>query len=220
MEYKSEFSKLARDLSTEYNQLISSENKLHIEECFRTKHGKSWESKLSETSQLFNSLVDFLQVASLLASLESAMELINKYYIAYSAQELFGKLDSTFMLSEADEYLAAKKEEINIKRKLVQLGVSSEWLNQHYNSNKTKREKRLPTKNENEPYSSYLRRVMSCFYGDFDEMMNAYKRITPKETQQLYDNMKILATALRANGVSKTPNQLYEYLEMSSQTET
>jgi hypothetical protein len=213
MEYKSEFSKLTRDLSAEYNQLISSENKLQIEDCFRAKFGRSWEAKMLETSQLFNSLVDFLQVASLLASLESAIALINKYYIAYSAQELFGKLDSTFTLSEADEYLEAKKEEINIKRKLVQLGISSEWISQHYNSNKAKRERHLPSRNDNEPYSSYLRRVMSCFYGDFDEMMNAYKRITPKEQQQLYDNIKILVDALRANGVTKTPNQLYEYLE-------
>lgn len=213
MEYKSEFGKLARILSTEYSQLISSENKMHIEDCFRVKYGKSWEARMSETSQMFNSLVDFLQVASLLVQLESTMEIINKYYIAFTAQELFGKLDSDFALSEADKYQEAKKEEISIKRKLVQLGISNEWLNQHYNTNKTKREISIPSRKDNEAYSSYLRRVLNCFYGDFDEMMNAYKRITPKEQQQLYDNIKTLAAALRANGVTKTPNQLYDYLE-------
>lgn len=213
MEYKSEFSKLARDLCAKYSQLISTENKLHIEDCFWAEFGKSWEAKMSEISLLFNSLVDFLQAASLLAKLEGIIEQINKYYIAFSTQELFRRLDATFMLPEADKYQEAKTEEINIKRKLVQLGVSIEWINQHYNPDKTKRERNIPHIKENETYSQYLRRVLNCFYGDFDGMMNAYKKITPREQRRLYDNIKLLTAALKANGVTRTPNQLYDYLE-------
>lgn len=50
-------------------------------------------------------------------------------------------------------------------------------------------------------------------YGDFEEMMKVYKQITPQKDWRLYDNIKLLVVALRTNGVMKTANQIYEYLE-------
>lgn len=209
------FNNIVSDLTFEYRHLSSSKSERIVKECFEAKFKASMESQLSDVSHRFRELIEFLTVAQIIDDLERAIDLINKYHTTYSVQELFKHMGISFTLPESDQYVEAKKREKMLKQKLHQYGIPFEWINRHFNSSQSDGEKRIPPRNSKESYSQYLNRLLGHSYGDFDEMMKIYKKITPQEDWQLYDNIKLLANALRLNGVTKTANQLYNYLNMS-----
>jgi hypothetical protein len=203
---------IVSNLTSEYRYLRNSKSDRLIKDCFEAKFKTSMESQLSDISHRFRELIEFLTIAQVIEELEQTIELINKNHIAYSVQELFKHMDSSFTLSESDQYVEAKKREKILKQRLHQYGIPSEWINSHFNSSQSRGEKRIPPRNTKESYSQYLNRLLGQSYGDFDEMLKVYKKITPQKDWQLYDNIKLLVNALRSNGVTKTANQLYDHL--------
>ena len=207
------FNSFVSDLSTEYKLLLNSKSGDIVKECFEAKFKMPIESQLSGISNRVRDLIEFLAVAQLLEELEETVKLINKYLIVYSVQELFKHIDGTITLPESDQYKIAKQHEKILKQKLHRHGIPSEWINKYFNTALSKSEKHIPARNAKESYSQYLNRALGLSYGDFEEMMKAYKQITPQKDWRLYDNIKLLIVALRTNGVTKTANQIYEYLE-------
>lgn len=207
------FNSFVSDLSSEYKLLLNSKSGDIVKECFEAIFKMPIESQLSGISNRVRDLIEFLAVAQLLEELEKTVELINKYRIAYSVQELFKHIDGTFTLPESNQYKIAKQHEKILKQKLHRHGIPSEWINKYFNTALSKGEKHIPARNAKESYAQYLKRALGLSYGDFEEMMKVYKQITPQKDWRLYDNIKLLVVALRTNGVMKTASQIYEYLE-------
>ena len=207
------FNSFVSDLSSEYKLLLNSKSGDIVKECFEAIFKMPIESQLSGISNRVRDLIEFLAVTQLLEELEKTVELINKYRIAYSVQELFKHIDGTFTLPESNQYKIAKQHEKILKQKLHRHGIPSELINKYFNTALSKGEKHIPTRNAKESYAQYLKRALGLSYGDFEEMMKVYKQITPQKDWRLYDNIKLLVVALRTNGVMKTANQIYEYLE-------
>lgn len=202
---------LVSELRSEYRCLCDSKSE-RILECFEAKFKTSIEAQLYDISLKGRELIEFLTVAQVLEELDQTTEVINKYHIVYLIQELFKHIDGSFLFAESEQYVEARKREKILKQTLCRYGIPSEWINSHFNTSQSRGEKLIAPPKAKESYSQYLNRLFGRLYGDFDEMMKVYKKITPSKDWKLYDNIKLLVAALRANGVTKTANQLYEHL--------
>ena len=127
------FNSFVSDLSSEYKLLLNSKSGDIVKECFEAIFKMPIESQLSGISNRVRDLIEFLAVAQLLEELEKTVELINKYRIAYSVQELFKHIDGTFTLPESNQYKIAKQHEKILKQKLHRHGIPSEWINKYFN---------------------------------------------------------------------------------------
>lgn len=206
------FNDLICSLNSDYSQLCNSKAEAAIKDCFEAKFKTSWETQISEVSCYFKDLIDFLSVAIIIKKLVDIMTIIKKYHVVNTIQDLFRYLDNSFDILGSDKYIEVKNDVKMLKQELRQYGISNEWINSHFDTATSKEENSIPTRNKNEYYSHYLKRVLRLSFGNFEEMMKLYKKVTPEKDWLLYDNIKTLVTALWANGIDRTANQLYDYL--------
>lgn len=212
IEYTSILNELIQNLKSDYSQLSDLKSESIVKECFETKFKTSWDVQISKISCQVQDLINFLEIAAIIDQLQNTMETVKKYHAAHCLQELFKSFDDTFTVSKSDKFVEAKKEEKILKQKLQKHGISIAYINKCLNPNVSKKEISIPPRDINETYFHYLEKVLSHAFGDFEEMIKLYKKITPQKDWQIYDNLKKLAKALKTNGVDKTTDQLYDYL--------
>ena len=211
-DYELRIRDLTNLLRNDFIEKTNAKEKELICDCFQQIFNTTWERELKNVSLRLEQLVSFLTIVETIEQLKNVMDEIYKYQIAYTAQQLFNQIDASFVLDESNRYVEAKKEETQLKQKLIQSGVPLAWIKKHFDSKEKVDGKHVPVREVNESLGHYLRRTLSCSYGDFDEMMKIYVKVTDQRDRQLYDNIKTLVAVMRTNGVNKTANDVYDYL--------
>lgn len=212
IDYGLRISTLTNSIRNDFIEQINGKDSDLICDCFQQQFNTTWERELKDISFRLEQLINFLAIIETIEKLKNVTEEITKYQIAYSAQRLFGQIDASFVLEEANRYVEAQNEEKQLKQRLIKTGVPDQWIKKHFDTQTKVNGMHLPLRETNESLAHYMRRILSHSYGDFDEMMKIYINVTEQRDRQLYDNIKTLVAVMRTNGVNKTANDVYEYL--------